>query len=66
MLQKDHKIRLAGKGDFLIDDVLTFEVGGKGKDATQIKDVENGWLAVDGIEIGQGKRIPLWLFGFLG
>lgn len=65
MLQKDHKIRLAGKGDFLIDDVLTFEVGGKGKDATQIKDVENGWLAVDGIEIGQGKRIPLWLFGFL-
>lgn len=66
MLQADHTLRLADKGDFLVDERMTFEVGGKSKDGSQLKGVENGWLAVDSIEIGQGRRIPLWLFGFLG
>jgi len=26
--------------------------------------IENNFLAVDDIEIGNGNRIPLWLFGF--
>ena len=43
----------------------TFEVGGKGKSFTQIKDMENSFLALDKIEIGIGNKIPLWLLGFL-
>ena len=52
-------------GDFLVDYHITFKVGGKNKDATQIQGIEHAWLALDYIEIGTGNRIPLWLFGFL-
>jgi predicted AAA+ superfamily ATPase len=65
MLQAGHQVRLAEKGDFVVDETMTFEVGGRNKDGGQIKDVENSWLAIDNIEIGQGHRIPLWMFGFL-
>ena len=43
----------------------TFEVGGRGKKQQQIKDVQDGYVAADDIEIGHGRKIPLWLFGFL-
>lgn len=65
MLQPDHTVRVAARGDFIIDGALTFEIGGKGKDGAQIQGVENAWLALDNIEIGGGRRIPLWMFGFL-
>lgn len=60
-----HKINLAEKGDFLIADKYTFEVGGKDKSQKQIKDVEDAFLAKDNIEIGVGNIIPIWLFGFM-
>ena len=44
---------------------LFFEVGGKGKTFTQIKDIPNSFLAIDGIEVGHGNKIPLWMFGLL-
>lgn len=53
------------KGDFLIDDTFLFEVGGKNKGFSQIKEIKNSFLAVDDIEKGFGCKIPLWLFGFL-
>lgn len=65
MVQAGHEVRLAERGDFLVDETMTFEVGGKNKDCGQIRGMENSWLALDNIEIGQGNRIPLWLFGFL-
>ena len=65
MLQAEHTVRVAPKGDFMIDGSLTFEIGGKGKDSGQIKGVENAWLALDAIEVGVGRRIPLWMFGFI-
>ena len=52
-------------GDFLVDQKYLFEVGGKNKTFEQIKDVEDSFLAVDGIEIGSRNRIPLWMFGML-
>ena len=61
----DDRIFGAKKGDFLVDDKYTFEVGGKNKDFSQIKDVENSFLAIDDIEIGYKAKIPLWMFGFL-
>jgi predicted AAA+ superfamily ATPase len=60
-----YKINLAEKGDFLIDDKYTFEVGGKDKSQKQIKDVTDAYLAKDNIEIGVGNIIPVWLFGFM-
>ena len=52
-------------GDFQADGKWLFEVGGAGKGFEQIKDDPDGYLAVDGTEVGRGARIPLWLFGFL-
>ena len=60
-----HELAFGDKGDFLIDNVHTVEVGGHRKSFGQIKDVVNSYLAVDDIEIGNGNRIPLWLFGFV-
>ncbi len=65
MLRPGHSVRVPSRGDFLVDETLTFEVGGKNKDSSQIKEIDKSWLALDNIEIGQGNRIPLWLFGFL-
>jgi hypothetical protein len=57
--------RVAPKGDFLVDGRLTFEIGGTGKDGEQIKGVENAWLALDNIDVGVGRRVSLWMFGFI-
>lgn len=53
------------QGDFFIDDKYIFEVGGSSKTFAQIADLPNSYLAIDDIEIGNGNRIPLWMFGFL-
>lgn len=60
-----YKIQAVEKGDFLAADKYTFEVGGKNKSFSQVKSIDNSFLAVDDIENGIGKKIPLWLFGFL-
>ena len=60
-----HELTFSGSGVFLIDNTHTIEVGGHRKSFEQIKDLENSYLAVDDIEIGNGSRIPLWIFGFI-
>ena len=60
-----HKINLAMKGDFIVDDTFTFEIGGKNKTNYQIKDVVNAYIVRDDFENGFKNYIPLWLFGFL-
>lgn len=60
-----HKVDLHDKGDFLIDDQIVIQVGGKGKDLSQIRDVDHSYLALDDISIGFGRKIPLYLFGLL-
>ena len=54
-------------GDFRIDKNTVIEVGGPGKDYSQIsdEDISNAALAIDGTDIASGKKIPLWAFGFL-
>ena len=64
-LFNDHELAFSGSGDFLVDNIHTIEVGGHRKSFDQIKDMPNSYLAVDDIEIGNGNRIPLWLFGFM-
>jgi hypothetical protein len=65
MLHVGHRVTAPARGDFLVDDALTIEVGGKNKGPGQITGIDQAWLALDDMEIGQGVRIPLWLFGFL-
>lgn len=63
--QVKHTVSAPRHGDFLVDDTWTFEVGGRSKTASQIKGVSEAYRALDDIERGTGRRIPLWLFGFL-
>jgi len=65
MAETSHKVSSPARGDFLVDGRYTFEIGGKNKDFSQIKDIKNSFLGVDNTEIGVGNKIPLWLFGFL-
>lgn len=58
-------IQLPKNGDFLIDESILIEVGGKQKSGKQILSHPNAFLAIDDIEIGALNKIPLWLFGFL-
>ncbi|MEX0724336.1 MAG: AAA family ATPase [Gracilimonas sp.] len=58
------EVALPEKGDFWVEDTV-LEVGGKNKTNEQVKDLQNYRIAVDDIEVGFGKKIPLWLFGFL-
>ena len=66
------KIRLSPVNDsvislrfFICEEKYVFEIGGKNKDFNQIKNIENSFLALDDIEYGYNKKIPLWVFGFL-
>jgi predicted AAA+ superfamily ATPase len=61
----DYTLTLPKQGDFLIDGTWTVEVGGPSKDFRQIKGLSAGYIAADELRIGVGKKIPLWLFGFL-
>ncbi len=60
-----HQLNYPAKGDFLVNGNMIFEVGGKNKTGSQLKDVPNGYLALDAIEYGTSRTIPLWLFGFM-
>ena len=64
-LSQNHEVRYPKSGDFMVDRKFLFEVGGKGKNFDQIKDIPNSYLAVDKTEVGFQNRIPLWMFGLL-
>ncbi|MCH9740556.1 MAG: AAA family ATPase [Epsilonproteobacteria bacterium] len=64
-LAYEHRLSYPKSGDFTIDEEFTFEVGGRGKSQKQIKEVKNGFIVSDNIEIGIENKIPLWLFGFV-
>ena len=65
MLSKGHKISMPQKGDIIADKQYLFEVGGKSKGYGQIANIPNSYIIADGIDVGFGNKIPLWLFGFL-
>lgn len=64
-LQQKHTIEYIKDGDFKADGTFHFELGGKQKNAKQLKGASDAWIVSDNIEIGHGMRIPLWMFGFL-
>lgn len=62
----NHKmeVSLPETGDFITEGIY-IEVGGKGKNAKQVKNQKSYIIAADDIEGSIGNKIPLWLFGFL-
>ena len=52
-------------GDFKVDGRITFEVGGKDKSFEQIADIPDSYVWADNMEFPVGKKLPLWLMGFL-
>ncbi len=60
-----HKVNYTEKGDFIINNKWTFEVGGRSKTQKQISGLSHAFLALDEIEYGFGNSVPLWLFGFM-
>ncbi|MBU0994980.1 MAG: AAA family ATPase [Proteobacteria bacterium] len=65
ILMEGNRVTIPLKGDFRVNERYVFEVGGKGKSFTQIKDIPESYLALGDIETGVANKIPLWLFGFL-
>jgi predicted AAA+ superfamily ATPase len=60
-----HNVFYSQVGDFECNNTI-FEVGGKNKKTTQIKNSQkNSFLVKDGIMYGSKTEIPLHLFGFL-
>ncbi len=64
-LQQNHKVTYTKQTDFCIDGKYYFEIGGKNKTTRQIKNLDNAFLALDGLTTGFRNEIPLWLFGFI-
>ncbi|MEA3523412.1 MAG: AAA family ATPase [Campylobacterota bacterium] len=60
-----HSISYPKSADFILDEKYTFEIGGKDKSFKQLKDIKEGYVVADNIEIGVDDKLPLWLFGFL-
>ena len=64
-LAVDHELIMPDAGDIMVDSRYLFEIGGRKKGFTQIKDIPGSYIAADDIEIGGGNKIPLWVFGLL-
>lgn len=64
-LGNKHYLSYHETADFFVDETYSFEVGGKDKSGTQIKNLKNAFIVSDDIEYGHLNKIPLWLFGFL-
>lgn len=60
-----HELHLAKKGDFIVNDKFTVEIGGKNKSGKQIAGAEQAYVVKDDIEYAFQNRIPLWMFGLL-
>jgi hypothetical protein len=61
-----YDLEYPARGDLIVDKKYTFEIGGKNKDFSQIREIkENAYLILDDIEAGNKRKIPIWLLGFL-
>ncbi len=65
-LTKGHTVEYGkANGDFLVNGSITIEVGGKDKTFEQIANIPHSYIFADEMEYPVGKKIPLWLAGFL-
>ncbi|MBP3256772.1 MAG: AAA family ATPase [Bacteroidales bacterium] len=52
-------------GDFKVDAEYTFEIGGRGKDFSQIAGIPDSYIFADDWDMPDGAKLPLWMLGFL-
>lgn len=64
-IKVNNTVNASKESDFLVNNSITFEIGGKNKTRKQITGISNSYIIKDDIEIGVDNIIPLWLFGFL-
>jgi len=64
-VHKDYKVNVGQNegAQFFVDNKYNFRI--EDNNSANSKYFEENYYAVDGIETGEGRRIPLWLFGFL-
>ena len=65
-LSESHEVEY-GKalGDFKVDARYTIEVGGRGKDFSQIAGIPDSYVFADDWDLPDGAKLPLWMLGFL-
>ncbi|WP_321335396.1 AAA family ATPase [uncultured Bacteroides sp.] len=62
-MYKDHKLHKGDKGSsFLVDETTPFKICCEGY---KVKNSPNVTHVMHNLEIGHGKQIPIWIFGFL-
>jgi uncharacterized protein len=64
LLNSGQQVSAPKEGDFETNG-WTIEVGGRNKNASQVKHLEKYLVASDDTETGSAGKIPIWLFGFL-
>jgi uncharacterized protein len=64
-LKQKHTIATPAKGDILLDQKYTIEIGGQNKRFHQIADMANPVLILDGIAHGGDGIVPMWMLGLL-
>lgn len=53
------------QGDLKVDGRWVFEIGGESKSFSQIADLPDSYIFADNMELPYGKKMPLWMLGFL-
>ena len=53
------------KGDVIVDQTYTFEIGGKNKTQKQIEGLPNAYIIADEWDFMVKNKIPIWLLGLL-
>ena len=65
-LRVHHNVEYSKKqGDFRVDGKYTFEIGGQSKGFGQVAGMPDSYVLADGIETPFGRKLPLWIIGFL-
>ena len=65
-LSESHNVEYGkAQGDFKVDGKYTFEIGGRGKDFSQIAGIKDSYVFADDWDMPDGAKLPLWMLGFL-
>ncbi|MFZ1568601.1 MAG: AAA family ATPase [Thiolinea sp.] len=64
-LSYQHQVHYHDQGDFSVDDQWIFEIGGANKSLKQLKGQTQSYAALDDTVVGEGRSVPLWMFGML-
>lgn len=64
-LSYQHQVHYHDQGDFSVDEQWIFEIGGANKSLKQLKGQSQSYAALDDLVVGDGRRVPLWMFGML-